>query len=57
MLRNKMTEYIANAAQLGFLIDHFNQTVHDYRLRCAVEFLEDPAEVSAEPEMPEFILS
>ncbi|MDQ6701318.1 MAG: Uma2 family endonuclease [Acidobacteriota bacterium] len=56
MLRNKMIEYIANGAKLGWLIDPIERTVHVYRPLRPVEILEDPAEVSADPELPGFVL-
>ncbi len=56
MLRSKMTEYIANGALLGWLIDPLKRTVHVYRPNCPVEPMENPEEASAEPELPGFVL-
>jgi len=55
-LRGKMTEYMANGARLGWLIDPLNRTVHIYRPQQPVELLENPLEVSANPELPGFVL-
>jgi len=54
--RAKMTEYMANGARLGWLIDPLNRTVHIYRPLQPVELLENPLEVSADPELPGFVL-
>jgi hypothetical protein len=51
-----MTEYMANGAQLGWLLDLFKRAVHVYRPRQDVQTLEDPAEVFGNPELPGFIL-
>ena len=51
-----MAEYIANGARLGWLIDRAARQVLVYRPDRAVETLEDPVTVSAEPEMPGFVL-
>jgi Uma2 family endonuclease len=50
-LQAKMEEYLANGAQLGFLIDPFEGTVHIYRPRRQPEILNHPSILSAEPEM------
>jgi Uma2 family endonuclease len=55
-LQAKMQEYIDNGALLGFLIDRKNRTVHLYRPNRTPEILNDPTFVSADPELPEFIL-
>ena len=52
ILQSKLQEYIDNGAQLGFLIDRKARTVHLYRPDQLPEILEDPAEVSASPELP-----
>ena len=57
MLRNKMTEYISNGARLGWLIDPFNRSVHIYRPHTPVQFLEEPAMLSGDPELPGFVLN
>jgi Uma2 family endonuclease len=52
----KMAEYIANGARLGWLIDRAARQVLVYRPDQAVQTLEAPVTVSAEPEMPGFVL-
>ena len=52
----KMAEYIANGAKLGWFINPRNKTVHVYRPGCEVEILEEPESVSADPELPGFVL-
>ena len=58
-LRAKMEEYIDNGARLGWLIDPLSdpKRVYIYRPQADVEILEDPSEVSGEPELPGFILN
>jgi Uma2 family endonuclease len=48
-LRQKMEEYMANGAQLGWLIDPRERRVYVYRPGAAVEGLDDPRVVSGEP--------
>jgi len=48
-LRRKMEEYIANGAQLGWLIDPFERKVYVYRPQAPVEVLDDPQTISGEP--------
>ncbi|MBE9012127.1 Uma2 family endonuclease [Pseudanabaenaceae cyanobacterium LEGE 13415] len=55
-LQAKMQEYIENGAILGFLIDRKNRTVHIYRRDRTPEILENPETVSADPELPGFVL-
>lgn len=55
-LREKMEEYIANGAQLGWLIDPEAQRVYVYRPNTEVEVLENPPEVSGDPELSGFVL-
>ncbi|NJO76619.1 MAG: Uma2 family endonuclease [Leptolyngbyaceae cyanobacterium RM1_406_9] len=55
-LQAKTQEYIDNGALLGFLIDRKNRTVHLYRPNRTPEILNDPASVSADPELPGFVL-
>lgn len=56
-LQEKMQEYIANGAQLGWLIDPLEKHVYIYRPNQAVEVLADPASVSGDPILPGFVLS
>ncbi|MEO0458390.1 MAG: Uma2 family endonuclease [Cyanobacteria bacterium P01_A01_bin.114] len=54
--QEKMAEYIANGARLGFLIDRKTRTVEIYRPNQPVERLENPATVSGEDILPRFNL-
>lgn len=45
-LQDKMQEYIANGAQLGWLIDPMGKKVYVYRPQAEVECLENPASIS-----------
>jgi Uma2 family endonuclease len=56
-LQNKMQEYIDNGALLGFLIDRKAKTVHLYRPQQTPQILENPTEVSGDPELPGFTLN
>jgi Uma2 family endonuclease len=47
-LREKMREYIANGARLGWLIDRKNKKVEIYRCDRAVEILAHPTTLSGE---------
>ncbi|HEY9614773.1 Uma2 family endonuclease [Allocoleopsis sp.] len=55
-LREKIREYMANGASLGWLIDRKNRKVEIYRLGRNVEILEHPTTVSGEDVLPGFIL-
>ncbi len=52
----KMSEYIENGAQLGWLIDPELRQIHVYHSRQAVVILENVAEIAADPELPGFVL-
>jgi Uma2 family endonuclease len=54
--QRKMEEYIANGAQLGWLIDRRTRTVYVYRPQQSAQILNDPAVVSGDPELPGFSL-
>lgn len=54
-LRKKMEEYLENGTTLGFLIDPQKGRAHIYRPDRAIDTLERPAFLSAEPEMPGLI--
>jgi Uma2 family endonuclease len=56
ILRKKMEEYIANGAELGWLIDPQERKVHIYRPGTDPEVLVDPQQVSGEPLLKEFVL-
>lgn len=55
-LQAKMEEYIANGAQLGWLIDPLEKKVYVYRPGAAVEIFDDPETVSGEPLLAGFNL-
>ncbi|MEZ2239422.1 Uma2 family endonuclease [Microcoleus sp.] len=55
-LREKMREYIANGAILGWLIDRKNQKVEIYRQNQDVEILDSPSTLSGEDVLPRFVL-
>ena len=54
-MQRKMERYIANGAQLGWLIDPYRRQVHIYRPDTPVEVLEDPETVSGDPILPGFV--
>lgn len=56
-LQDKMQEYLANGAQLGWLIDPVEKRVHIYRPGLPAEILADPVSVSGDPLLPGFVLS
>jgi Uma2 family endonuclease len=56
MLKEKMAEYLANGAQLGWLIDPAERKVYVYRPDSEVVCLENPESVSGEPVLPGFVL-
>jgi Uma2 family endonuclease len=55
-LQAKMEEYIANGAQLGWLIDPLERKVHIYRPAAEPEVLDNPEQVSGEPLLKGFVL-
>ncbi|MGB0563791.1 MAG: Uma2 family endonuclease [Spirulinaceae cyanobacterium] len=55
-LRAKLTEYIENGTQLGWLIDPKNKRVEVYRPGQTVEVLDDPITLSGESILPRFTL-
>lgn len=59
MLQDKMQEYMDNGARLGWLIDPMSspKRVHIYRPQVEVRVLEEPDEISGEPELPGFTLN
>ncbi|MBA2340842.1 MAG: Uma2 family endonuclease [Pyrinomonadaceae bacterium] len=56
-LEEKMKEYIANGAQLGWLIDPAERKIYIYRPNAEVEALDDPQSVSGEPLLKGFVLN
>ena len=59
MLQAKMQEYIDNGAKLGWLIDPISdpKRVHIYRPQAEAGILDEPDEISGEPELPAFTLN
>ena len=55
-LTEKMEEYIANGAELGWLIDPLERKIHVYRPGLAAEILDDPETVSGESPLRGFVL-
>jgi Uma2 family endonuclease len=55
-LQQKMEEYRQNGAQLGWLLDPVDKQVHVYRPGAEVEILVNPASLSGEPLLREFVL-
>lgn len=55
-LQKKMEEYIANGAELGWLIDPKKKKVHIYQPNAPVQILDNPSEVSGEPLLTGFVL-
>lgn len=55
-LRSKMKEWIANGAQLGWLVDPENRAVEIYRPGTEAEVLSDPVEVRGEGPVEGFVL-
>ena len=56
-LQAKMSEYLENGAQLGWLIDPQHRQVFVYRPAQPVECLESPTTVSGDPLLPGFVLN
>ncbi len=56
MIREKMREYMANGAQLGWLLDPETRTVEIYRPGCEPELLEGADSVSGEGPVEGFVL-
>lgn len=57
LLQEKLQEYIANGALLGWLIDPLEKRVYVYRSDHSVEVLDDPPAVSGDPVLPGFVLN
>ena len=53
-LQEKMAEYIANGAQLGWLIDPYKPAVYIYRPGEPVKRLDNPTSISGDPVLPGF---
>lgn len=57
MLQEKMREYMANEAQLGWLIDPTSRRVYVYRTAAEIQCLDNPATVSGDPILAGFVLT
>ena len=55
-IQEKMREYLANGARLGWLLDPLDHRVFVYRPGAVVECLENPTTISGDPELPGFTL-
>ena len=55
-LHDKMREYIANGARLGWLIDPLDKRVYVYRPGQPSATVDDPATLSGDPALPRFVL-
>jgi Uma2 family endonuclease len=55
-LQEKMGEYLANSAQLGWLIDPLEKKVHIYRPNAPIEILDNPSVISGDPLLSGFVL-
>ncbi len=55
-LKDKLQEYIDNGVSLGWLIDRKNRKVYIYRPNSEVVCLDNPATLSGESILPEFVL-
>jgi Uma2 family endonuclease len=56
-LQEKMPEYIANGARLGWLIDPYEAGVYIYRPGQPLECLENPDTISGDPVLPGFVFN
>ena len=56
-LQEKLSEYIASGAELGWIIDPYNRQVHIYRPGLPTEILDNPTSISADPTLPGFTLN
>ncbi|MBA3533605.1 MAG: Uma2 family endonuclease [Ardenticatenales bacterium] len=55
-LRAKMEEYLANGAMLGWLLDPGHRKLFVYQAGFPVQQLDNPATVSADPVLPDFVI-
>jgi Uma2 family endonuclease len=55
-LKEKMEEYLANGAKLGWLIDPVERKVYVYRPGSEVEVLDNPLTIAGDPVLPGFTL-
>lgn len=57
VLQEKMQEYMANGARLGWLIDPLEKRVHIYRPHRSVEIRDDPSALDGESVLPHYVLN
>ena len=57
VVKEKMDEYIANGARLGWLIDPYQKQVYVYRSRKPVQRVENPVTISGDPVLPGFLFN
>ncbi len=55
-LNQKMIDYRANGVRLGWLIDPYERQVYIYRPNREIEVLAEPASLSGEDVLPDFVL-
>ena len=56
-MQRKMERYLANGAQLGWLIDPYHRRVYIYRPGVPVAVLDDPETISGDPVLPGFVFA
>ena len=56
VLQEKMDEYVASGARLGWLLNPLERRAHVYRPGVTPEILDNPDSLSADPELPGFTL-
>ena len=56
-LQRKMEQYLANGAQLGWLIDPYHRRVYIYRPGVPVALLDNPETLSGDPVLPGFVFA
>jgi Uma2 family endonuclease len=56
LTEEKMREYSANGAELGWLIDPEQRRVHVYRPGLDTQRIDEPTELAGEPVLPGFVL-
>ena len=57
IIQDKMDEYMENGVRLGLLVDPIEKRVHVYRPGASVQIYDNPETVSADPELPGFVLN
>ena len=57
IIQDKMDEYMDNGARLGLVVDPSEKRVYAYRPGTNIQIYENPETVSADPELPGFLLN